>query len=55
MTVNWKIDALDENFEFADKELSILMLLPPPYVGKNQEYLKTLRASLNLRLDEIIE
>ena len=55
MTVNWKTDALDENFEFADKELSVLMLLPPPYAGKNQEYLKTLRSGLNIRLDEIVE
>ena len=55
MTINWKTNALDENFNFANKELSILMLILPLHAGKNQKHLKTLQASLNLRLDEIVE
>ena len=55
MTVNWKTDALDKNFKFTDKELSILILLQPPNAGENQEYLKTLQASLNLRLDKTVK
>ena len=55
MNANRKTDTLNENFEFADKELSLLVLLPPPCAGKNQECLKTLRVGLNIRLDEIVE
>ena len=55
MTVNWKTDALDENFEFSDKELSLLISIPPPCAGKNQDCPKALRAGLSIRLDEIVE
>ena len=55
MTVNWKTDLFDENFEFANKEISTLMLLPPPHVEKNKERLKTLSAGLNMKLEEIVE
>ena len=37
MTINWKTDALDENFEFVDKDLSLFMLFPPPHAEKNQD------------------
>ena len=48
------MDDLDENYDFIDEELNILMILPLPCAGANQEYLSTLKVGLNANLEKFV-
>ena len=55
LKMDFKLDALDEEVEFIDKQSSVCCFSPPPYLGRNNKQNDFLQTSLLASLEEEIE